>query len=157
MTKAKKPLLVSAIIAIAVAAMLLAGGYLLTRLSASNYTQTLQANWEIRLPSSCTLIYNTDSGASSHGDGRRYHVYTCMDEDALTQALAWESEQSATLFCDSYADAVTAWLEAISAEDAQYPDFSRCVYYYLASEDSSELIVLWDCGSQTVYVAESIL
>lgn len=43
-----------------------------------DYSSVLQANWDISLPSAakCDQIYAKDSGASFHGDGVRFHVFT---------------------------------------------------------------------------------
>ena len=39
------------------------------------YTSIINLNWSIKLPKPYKTIYSTDSGASFHGDGQRYHVF----------------------------------------------------------------------------------
>ena len=49
-----------------------------------DYTDVLEKNWDLSLPSSDGAVYETDSGASFLGDGYRYHVLEYADGDALT-------------------------------------------------------------------------
>ena len=49
----------------------------ITRLFPS-YASTIKSNWDISLPIKAVLTetYEKDSGASFHGDGIRYHVFS---------------------------------------------------------------------------------
>ena len=43
-----------------------------------SYASTIKSNWNISLPIKAVLTetYEKDSGASFHGDGVRYHVFS---------------------------------------------------------------------------------
>ena len=53
-----------------------------------DYTRVVNLNWELDLPASQGCLYETDSGASFHGDGERYHVLEYAGDGRLEQALA---------------------------------------------------------------------
>jgi len=38
------------------------------------YTEIINSNWSIKLPTTYKKIYSTDSGSSFHGDGVRYNI-----------------------------------------------------------------------------------
>lgn len=125
----------------------------------NDYSTVLNANWGFKLPSKSQYseVYSKDSGAGSHGDGIRYHIFSCKDDKPISEMFDWSATEEKTIFSSSYQDAVTEWLSEIdvSAEDA--PDYSKCLYWYDSKDDNSEIIVLWDSSKNRVYIAESFL
>ena len=70
-------------LALPVLAVLLAVSFLQT---AGDYMRTVNLNWELDLPASQGCLYETDSGASFHGDGERYHVLEYAGDGRLEHA-----------------------------------------------------------------------
>ncbi len=147
----------SGLIIVAIAIPLVIGGLLGLHFFRSDYTQSIRTNWEISLPSGCSLTYKAQSASGFHGDGQRYHVYSVTDSEALELLFSWEDEESATIYAASYTEAISNWLTNLSVKDGQYPNFSDCAYYYASQADNSELILVWDRGNNTLYVAEQFL
>ena len=56
-----------------------------------SYASTIKSNWDISLPIKAVLTetYEKDSGASFHGDGVRYHVFSYKYEDYIDLMFAW--------------------------------------------------------------------
>lgn len=124
----------------------------------SGYGAILRANWGFDLPrrGACAEVYAADSGESFHGDGLRYHVYSCRDTH-LESLYAWLPDEHATIYHDSFRAAAEDWLEQLGVPDEQRPAYADCYYWYQSQEDNSELIVFWDKGRETLYVLESFL
>ena len=63
----------------------------LEQAQAPAYSRVLQANWGVALPAEALLTeeHEQDSGASFHGDGIRYHVYSYADADPIRTMLLW--------------------------------------------------------------------
>lgn len=122
-------------------------------------SQTFQANWGFKIPSEaqCEEIYCKTSEAAFHGDGIRYHIFSYKINAPIENVFHWQSSEHRTFFCSSYSIAVKKWLWKIKIPDEQHPDYENCVYWYQASEDHSELIVLWDRREKKLYIAESFL
>ena len=81
----------------------------------TNYNTLLEANWKISIPSKShySEIYSKDSGSSFHGDGIRYHVFSCKDHSYVAEMLDWESDEKETIYYGNYSDAVNVWLDKI--------------------------------------------
>lgn len=122
------------------------------------YGAVLKANWGFVLPrrGQCTEVYSADSGASPHGDGLRYHVYSCRDTH-IESMYAWLPDEHATIYHDSFHAAADDWLGQLNVPAERRPVCSGCVYHYQSQDDHSELIVFWDEGRQMLYVLESFL
>lgn len=124
-----------------------------------SYSSVLKTNWGISLPikALCKEIYEKDNGASFHGDGIRYHVFSYEYEDYIDLMFAWRHQEDATIFHASYSEAAEEWLEEISVPEEYYPDYGECFYWYKAQDDNSELIIFWDNDKNWLYVLESFL
>ena len=50
-----------------------------------SYASTIKSNWDVSLPIKAVLTetYEKDSGASFHGDGVRYHIFSYKYEDYI--------------------------------------------------------------------------
>lgn len=125
----------------------------------TNYNTTLEANWEISIPSKAhySEIYSKDSGSSFHGDGIRYHIFSYKDHFCVGEMLEWESDEKETIFYGNYSNTVNAWLDTIDVPSEYRPYYSECLFWYNSQDDNSEIIILWDKGNSTIYVVESFL
>ena len=136
-------------LALPVLAVLLAVSFLQT---AGDYMRTVNLNWELDLPTSQGCLYETDSGASFHGDGERYHILEYAGDGRLEQALA---EQATPL--PSAENPVTEILDDLSVPADQRPDFSDCRWFTaFRSEDArDDLYLLLNSAGTRLYVIES--
>lgn len=125
-----------------------------------SYSNILEKNWGISIPSKSKYkeIYQKDSGASFHGDGIRYHIFSYKYEDYIDLMFAWDgTDNNKTIFHSSYSEAVSEWLKEIDVPKEYYPDFGKCSYHYAMQDDNSELIILWDSNKNQIYIVESFL
>ena len=138
-------------LALPVLAVLLAVSFLQT---AGDYMRTVNLNWELDLPTSQGCLYETDSGASFHGDGERYHVLEYAGDGRLEQALA---EQATPL--PSAENPVTEILDDLSVPADQRPDFADCGVFTAdhPSEDRNRLYLLVNSAGTRLYVVEFFL
>lgn len=138
-------------LALPVLAVLLAVSFLQT---AGDYMRTVNLNWELDLPASQGCLYETDSGASFHGDGERYHVLEYAGDGRLEQALA---EQATPL--PSAENPVTEILDDLSVPADQRPDFADCGVFTAdhPSDDRNRLYLLVNSAGTWLYVVEFFL
>lgn len=124
-----------------------------------DYSTTLNANWEIQLPRKAhySEVYRKDSGATFHGDGIRYHVFSYQEEKQISRMLDWSDHEEKMIFHSSYSEAITEWLNSIDVPSGEWPNDSECLSWYESQADNSEIIVLWDAGLKRIYVVESFL
>lgn len=125
----------------------------------NDYSTTLKANWGFSLPSKAhySEMYSKDSGASFHGDGIRYHIFSYKEEQPVTEIFDWRNDEEKTIFNSSYQEAIAEWLNSIDVPSEEFPNYSECLYWYESQDDNSEIIVLWDGSSKRIYVVESFL
>lgn len=125
----------------------------------SDYSKTLQANWDFKIPNEAkySQSYTKDSGSSFNGDGIRYHIFNYENEEYIENLFAWMSEEKDTIFSSSFTEATTSWLKEIEVPVEYYPNYTNCVYWYQTQEDNSELIICWDKGIKCLYIIESFL
>lgn len=138
-------------LALPVLAVLLAVSFLQT---AGDYMRTVNLNWELDLPASQGCLYETDSGASFHGDGERYHILEYAGDGRLEQALA---EQATPL--PSAENPVTEILDDLSVPADQRPDFADCGIFTAdhPSDDRNRLYLLVNSAGTRLYVVEFFL
>lgn len=119
----------------------------------SDYNSVLQANWDISLPSAAKydLIYTKDSGASFHGDGERFHIFTYLNQSPIEEMFQWKAEEDYI----SYSDEVDEWLDYIEVPAEHRPNYADCLYWHHRKSDGSEIIILWDQQVKLIYVTES--
>ena len=138
-------------LALPVLAVLLAVSFLQT---AGDYMRTVNLNWELDLPASQGCLYETDSGASFHGDGERYHILEYAGDGQLEQALA---EQATPL--PSAENPVTEILDDLSVPADQRPDFADYGVFTAdhPSDDRNRLYLLVNSAGTRLYVVEFFL
>ena len=125
----------------------------------SDYSKILQANWNFEIPyeAKYSQSYTKDSGSSFNGDGIRYHIFNYDNEEYIENLFAWMSEEKATIFSTSFSEATSLWLKEIDVPAKYYPDYTKCLYWYQAQEDNSELIIYWDKDIKSLYIIESFM
>ena len=125
----------------------------------NDYSRVLEANWGFHLPAyaRCKEIYAKDSGASFHGDGIRYHVFSYKYEDFIDTMFVWTGNDHATIYSGSLSQAAQAWLDEIQVPEEWRPDYGNCLYRYLSQEDNSEIVVFWNAEENRLYILESFL
>ena len=124
-----------------------------------DYSTTLNANWGFSLPSEAhySQVYSEDSGASFHGDGIRYHIFSYKEEKPVNEMFDWSDKEERTIFNASYQDAIVEWLNSINVPSEKFPNYAECLYWYESQDDNSEMIVLWDASLKRIYIVESFL
>ena len=125
----------------------------------NNYNTALQANWKISIPAKAhySETYRKDSGPSFLGDGIRYHIFSYKNHTYVEEMLDWGPDGGKTIFYGSYSDTVNVWLDAIEVPANYRPDYANCQFWYQSKNDSSEIIILWNKETCTLYVVESFL
>ena len=124
-----------------------------------SYSSTLEANWGISLPRRARLteIYQKDSGASFHGDGVRYHVFSYKYEDYIDLMFAWPPTKYPTNYYATTSEASEAWLDEIAVPAEERPDYSKCSSWHKSQEDNSEIIFFWDSEQNRLYIVENFI
>ena len=119
-----------------------------------DYTDVLEKNWDLSLPSSDGAVYETDSGASFLGDGYRYHVLEYADGGELAEILARETEELSSVPAE-----VTAILDALSVPEDQRPDFDGCRCFVVSdpADERDKGFLLLSADGTRLYVAECFL
>ena len=153
----KKTKIVISIISIVIIAVII--GLVCVWNHLSDYSTVLNANWGFELPSKShyTEVYSKDSGASFHGDGIRYHIFSYEEDEPIREMFDWSNVEEKTIYSASYEAAVTEWLNNIDVPAEKFPNYSECLYWYESQEDNSEIIVMWDSSKNRVYIAVSFL
>lgn len=115
---------------------------------------TIALNWGIELPGGYTVAYETDSGASFGGDGRRCHVFTWQDGSALEDLLPWSEDDEAGL---ALAEEI---LTALDVPEEGRPDLSACLIWHgniREVDPRDQLVILYLPASACLWVLESFV
>ena len=149
----RKPVVIAVILLFAVIACVFAWRMV------SSYSIALTANWGFSPPkeAGCSEIYSSNSGASPHGDGIRYHIFSYESEKPVEEMLEWSTFEREMIFNASYSEAIEEWLGRIAVPGEYWPSITECVYHYERQEDNSEIIVFWNRGRSRLYILESFL
>lgn len=123
----------------------------------SDYLNIFELNWNRSIPKEVGLteVYAADSGASFHGDGIRYHVYSYRQEEPVHQSFNRKEEDIEPDFYESLTDAAEDWLDSINIPEEKRPAYNECYYTYFVQDDNSELIIFWNRIIQKIYIVES--
>ena len=124
-----------------------------------SYASTIKSNWDISLPIKAVLTETSekDSGASFHGDGVRYHVFSYKYEDYIDLMFAWTPNEHKTNFYPTTREAAEAWLDEIDVPAEQRPDYSKCCSWSKSQDDNSEIIIFWDNELNKLYIVENFI
>ena len=125
----------------------------------TSYASTIKSNWDISLPIKAVLTetYEKDSGASFHGDGVRYHVFSYKYEDYIDLMFAWTPNEHKTNFYPTTREATEAWLDEIDVPADERPDYSKCCSWSKSQDDNSEIIFLCDNELNKIYIVENFI
>ena len=125
----------------------------------SDYSRVIEANWGISLPwkARLTEIYKKDAGASFHGDGVRYHVYSYKYEDYIDLMFAWPPTEYPTNYYATTSEAAEVWLDEIDVPAEERPDYEKCCSWHKSQEDNSEIIFFWDSEQNRLYIVENFI
>lgn len=126
--------------------------------SVSSYEYVMKNNWGIVIPAKAGLheIYSKDTGASFHGDGTRYHVFSYKEDNEILNLFDWNTNNQQTRHYKSVEETLNNWLEEIGVSDSERPDFDSCVYWYETQLDD-EILILWDKNKKCLYVVEDFM
>ena len=124
-----------------------------------SYASTIKSNWNISLPIKAVLTetYEKDSGASFHGDGVRYHVFSYKYEDYIDLMFAWTPNEHKTNFYPTTREAAEVWLDEIDVPADERPDYSKCYSWSKSQNDNSEIIFLCDNELNKLYIIENFI
>ena len=124
-----------------------------------SYASIIKSNWGISLPIKAVLTetYEKDSGASFHGDGVRYHVFSYKYEDYIDLMFAWTPNEHKTNYYSTTNEAAEAWLDEIDVPADERPDYSKCYSWSKSQDDNSEIIFLWDNELNKLYIVENFI
>ncbi len=124
-----------------------------------SYASTIKSNWGISLPIKAVLTetYEKDSGASFHGDGIRYHVFSYKYEDYIDLMFAWTPNEHKTNYYPTTYEAAEAWLDEIDVPSDERPDYANCISWNKSQEDNSEIIFFWDSDLNKLYIVENFI
>ena len=124
-----------------------------------SYASTIKSNWSISLPVKAVLTetYEKDSGASFHGDGVRYHVFSYKYEDYIDLMFAWTPNEHKTNFYPTTHEAAEAWLDEIDVPADERPDYEKCYSWSKSQDDNSEIIILWNNELNKLYIVENFI
>lgn len=117
-----------------------------------DYTSILALNWDLSLPSGSQSVYETDSGASFHGDGTRYHVLDYPESSTLETVLSWQDAPPA----ENLEAEMTQLLDNLSVPQEERPDMTRCRWYSATDPDDSRncLYLLLSPSGTRLYIME---
>lgn len=91
----------------------------------SDYNKVLETNWGILLPKGYGELSSIDSGASFHGDGYRYHVFSYKEELSQNEIEKFSSEKNVNVEKE-----VENILISLKVSKENRPDFSEEYYWY---------------------------
>lgn len=120
------------------------------------YAETLQANWDLTIPSGYEILYETDTGASFHGDGVRYAVLEYEDDSDLTDLVDWQEEPLSTQDADGETTAAEELLEPLDVPpewDIPGGDCRCC----RITKNFSEMLLFWDPSDQRLYIVQNLM
>lgn len=119
----------------------------------------IQSNWDIEMPKGAKEILYESSNASFLGDGERYSVYECEDEDSIRNSFEWKDDKS-KLIVEGFEDVINKirGYEDGEIPDEYVPDLTRdFLYYYKKLEDNSKIYIIYIPGDGNIYISEDIL
>lgn len=124
----------------------------------NDYADVLKANWGFTLPKGAGYkeVYEKSESAFN-GDGFRYYVFTCEENEPILEAFSWTDTQQSTLFFDSYQEACEEWLDKLDVPKEERPEYSECVFWYQSHQDYSEIVLLFHEAQGKLYTVECFM
>lgn len=121
--------------------------------------EIIKTNWDIELPKNSKEVFYESSGGSFLGDGEKYSVYECEDEESISMAFDWKSDKDKSII-EGFQDVIHKIKSYKNTEipDEFIPDLSEdFVYYYKQLEDNSKIYIIHIDEDSKIYISEDIL
>lgn len=116
----------------------------------NTYSNIVNSNWKIELPSEYKEIYSYENEESFLGDGQRYHVFEYNTDSDIRNSLEWIDVKNINIEAE-----VLKILSDLPVQDIYLPNFEEKYKYYSKEEmDSSKLYIILGEKDNTVYIAE---
>lgn len=112
-----------------------------------DYAEVIEANWEIKLPAGCEVVYVKQSDPGINGENERYHVFNCASAEGMTELVQWYDG----VVTD---DASYRLLDVLGVKDEDYPQPDNYKKYVQTKEGGSTLVLLYALESKLLYVLE---
>lgn len=127
-------------------------------LFSNDYADAIKANWGFTIPTAAGYdeVYKKSESAFN-GDGFRYHVFACKENQPILEAFSWTDAQQSTIFYDSYQEACEEWLNILDVPKEKRPAYGECVFSYHAQHDNSEIVLLFHEAQSKLYAVESFM
>lgn len=118
-----------------------------------------QSNWDIEMPKGAKQIFYESSEVSFLGDGEKYSVYECEDENSIRNSFDWQDDKS-KLMSEGFKTIIhkIRAYEGTEIPDEYVPDLTgEFLYYYKKLEDNSKIYIIYVPGESKIYISEDIL
>jgi hypothetical protein len=127
------------------------GGFIYTKIN-KPYTEIINMNWSIKLPSSYKETYSIDSGTSFHGDVERYHILDYKNKGDIELSLNWKDDKNSAI-----ESLIKQVLNALNVPREYMPNFnSKYKYYLKRKQDSSVIYLIFVPDTKRLYIIEDI-
>lgn len=117
--------------------------------SGTSYLKIVKMNWDISLPANGKEIYQAESGASSHGDGLRYHVFQYKTDLTLKGLVPGQD------FSQADTGKISWILSQLHVKKEYYPDFNHITFSAVQRHSDSSQLYLCCSPQKTLYVIEA--
>lgn len=97
----------------------------------SDYSKSLENNWNITLPKGYKELFAVDSGTSFLGDGQRYHVYSYKEELKRRELEKFSLEKNINIEKE-----VEKILSSLQVLNERKLNFSKKYYWYRKKGDN---------------------
>lgn len=120
--------------------------------------EVIETNWDVEMPEGAKEIFYKSSGASFLGDGERYSVYECEDDDSIEKSFEWKDDKD-KFIVEGFEDVIH---KIRSYEDGDIPKeyvpnlSGEFLYYYKELEDNSKLYIIHIPKENRIYISENI-
>ena len=118
----------------------------------------IELNWDLEMPKCAKEIFYKSSGVSLLGDGERYSVYECEEEDYIRSSFQWKDDKS-SLIVEGFKEVIYKIRGYGGSEiPKEYtPDLNRdFLSYYKGLEDNSKIYIIYIPGVSKIYISENI-
>lgn len=88
-------------------------------------TDPFEQNWGEKIPTTCEQTYYVDEGASFHGDGTRYHVYTCSSPEEMKRWVEWKMGPNASVEL-----IINDWMKDLEVDEGDELVFDQTYQYF---------------------------
>lgn len=116
-------------------------------------TDPFEQNWGEKIPTTCEQTYYVDEGASFHGDGTRYHVYTCSSPEEMKRWVEWKMGPNASVEL-----IINDWMKDLEVDEGDELVFDQTYQYFkLIRKKENRAYLIWIESDQKLYIVESFI